>query len=140
MKALVVEDNTDVSAMLKHFLELEGCGVEVAGTGSEALSLWWEAVNDGEPFELIFMDFALPGPEGMDGLEVTRRVRSAEEATGIRAAYVCGYTAHEQNLKSPGAVRRAGFNKLLIKSGSVDEAGALRAVVAEAKDGREAEK
>jgi CheY-like chemotaxis protein len=133
MKCLVVEDSTDVSLMLKQFLTMEGCEVTVAGTGSEGLSLWWDAVDRGEPFRLIFMDFALPGPGGLDGLEVTRRIRSAEESTGVKASYICGYTAHPQNVKSPGAAKRAGFDKVLVKAGSVDEVGSLRAVVAEAR-------
>jgi two-component system sensor histidine kinase BarA len=132
MKALVVEDSTDVALMLKQFLVTEGCEVAVAATGSEGLSLWWGAVDEGEPFTLIFMDFALPGPGGLDGLEVTRRIRSAEENTGVKPSYICGYTAHPQNVKSPGAVRRAGLDKLLIKADG-DVASAIKEVVGEAR-------
>lgn len=136
LPVLVVEDNPDVAEMLEHFFKSEGCHVERAGTGAAALAAYWSAVGEGRPHELIMLDFMLPGEDGMDGLAVARRIRAAEREAGKREAYICGYTAHADAIRAPGAVRRAGLDKFLIKSSNADEMAALRGVVLEALEKR----
>ncbi|MGJ5814195.1 response regulator [Paludibaculum fermentans] len=68
-RVLVVEDNTVNQRLVRRMLERLGCEVEVAGDGHEALRKAQAAT-----FDLIFMDWRLPG---MDGLETTRLLRQA---------------------------------------------------------------
>ena len=137
LHVLVVEDNSDVAAMLEIFFKGQGCAVERAGTAAAALSTYWQAVDRGEPHELILLDFMLPGEDGMDGLAVARRIRTAEKEAGRREVYICGYTAHAEAIKAPGAVRRAGLDKFLVKASGDDEMAALRGVLLEALEKRE---
>lgn len=68
LKVLIVEDETQVARLIELELNYEGYQVEIANDGKEALS----KVEDFKP-DLIVLDWMLPE---MDGLEVTRRIRS----------------------------------------------------------------
>jgi DNA-binding response OmpR family regulator len=67
-KILVVDDEEDLLELLRFNLSGEGFSVTCAATGEEAL----EKVKEEAP-DLILLDLMLPG---MDGLQVTRRLKS----------------------------------------------------------------
>lgn len=64
---LVVEDNDANQYVAKVLLESLGCTVTIASSGMRALQLVQEV-----QFDLVFMDFQLPG---MDGVETCKRMR-----------------------------------------------------------------
>lgn len=68
MNVLVVEDSRSISHLIKAFVNDLGHDVAVAATGEEALQLF-----DPDTIDLVLMDIALPG---IDGYEVTRRIRT----------------------------------------------------------------
>ena len=70
---LIVEDEADLSEMLRYNLEAEGFRVVAAASGDEAV----ERIRDGVP-DLILLDWMLPG---MSGIELCRRWRAKEETT-----------------------------------------------------------
>ncbi len=72
-KVLVVEDDRDIALLVGTHLEDIGCDVSMAVRGEDALEL----LEDGA-FDLVVLDLMLPG---IDGFEVTRRLRSAREYT-----------------------------------------------------------
>ncbi|WP_128380571.1 response regulator [Streptomyces cavernae] len=69
-RVLVIEDDPDVSALLKRHLSGLGCQVSVADSGEQGLDL---AFTD--PPDMMIIDILLPG---IDGREVIRRLRADE--------------------------------------------------------------
>ena len=72
---LVAEDDEDILALVVFDLEDEGYEVLTARNGKEAISLAFDRLPD-----LILLDVAMPG---LDGYEVTRRLRADESTRGI---------------------------------------------------------
>lgn len=68
LKVLIVEDESQVARLIELELSYEGYQVEIARNGKEAL----DKVEEFKP-DLIVLDWVLPE---IDGLEVTRRIRS----------------------------------------------------------------
>jgi two-component system response regulator MprA len=68
---LVVDDDARIVAALKRALHYEGCSVDVALDGPEAL-----ARAASRPPDLVVLDIMLPG---IDGMEVCRRLRAADD-------------------------------------------------------------
>jgi len=65
---LIVDDEAEIRESLQTLLEMEGYAVETAGSGEDGL------VHIGEhPFDLILLDLALPG---RNGLEILSEIRA----------------------------------------------------------------
>ncbi|MFQ5829007.1 MAG: response regulator [Candidatus Methylomirabilia bacterium] len=86
---LVVDDEEDICQLFLRSLALEGFEVAAVGSGPEAL-----AVVDREPPDLIILDLALPG---MDGIETLRRIRErgVDSKVLILTAYGTAQRARE---------------------------------------------
>jgi DNA-binding response OmpR family regulator len=74
-RILVVEDNETLAFGLKSNLEFEGWNVQIAADGSDALA----AATAFDP-DLILLDLALPG---IDGMELLRLWRTNDRITRI---------------------------------------------------------
>ena len=72
MRALVVEDEVDLAALVGSYLERDGFEVALAHDGSEAVTVAREVDPD-----VIVLDLGLPG---LDGVEVCRQVRTFSDA------------------------------------------------------------
>jgi CheY-like chemotaxis protein len=81
---LVVDDIADNSFLLQTILESEGYIVEVADSGRTALDKI--AVN---PPDLVLLDVMMPG---MNGFEVTKRIRQNPDLPFIPIILVTGYS------------------------------------------------
>jgi CheY-like chemotaxis protein len=80
---LVVDDNPTNVKLIKFLLEKRGYRVLVAGNASEALV----QLETHDP-KLILMDLQLPG---IDGLELTRRIKARPHARSIPIVAVTAY-------------------------------------------------
>ncbi len=67
IKLLIVDDNESHRLMLKAVLSEEGCRINEAGDGKEAVALVEE--ND---FDLILMDIRMAGMSGIDALKIIK--------------------------------------------------------------------
>lgn len=70
-KILIIEDDSNISALERDYLEANGFSVETAADGTSGLQT---ALKD--DFSLILLDIMLPGT---DGLEVCRRIREKKD-------------------------------------------------------------
>jgi CheY-like chemotaxis protein len=111
-RILLVEDNPINALLARTLLTREGCRVDQAGGGEEALA----ALTVGG-YDLILMDMRMPG---MSGLEATRRVRSLGVRTPVVALTA---NAFEEDRH---ACLAAGMDDFLVKPLTPD---ALRAAL-----------
>lgn len=72
VRILLVEDEPSISGFVRRGLIFEGFDVEIVADGRQAIDI----IRDTPP-DLLILDLMLPG---IDGIEVTRRVRNAEQA------------------------------------------------------------
>jgi signal transduction histidine kinase/CheY-like chemotaxis protein len=112
LRVLLAEDNSINAILARALLEREGCHVECAANGFEAVS----AARQG-PHDLILMDVRMPA---MDGIQASRILR-AEGYTGSIVALTAD--AFEDDRRACLAV---GMDDFLTKP---LEAGALKAIL-----------
>lgn len=72
---LVVDDEPAIADVLSLYLSRDGFTVRVARSGTEA----WEVIRSWQP-DAVVLDVGLPG---MDGTEVCRRMRAADDWTPV---------------------------------------------------------
>jgi len=77
-RVLIVEDEAHLATGIRFNLELEGYEVALAADGAQALELLTAGPRGA--FDLILLDVMLPG---MDGFELTRRLRQGGDYTPI---------------------------------------------------------
>lgn len=118
-RVLVVEDNRTNQLVARKMLERLGCVVTLAASGQEGI----EAIR-GEPYDLVFMDWHMPG---MNGLEATCEVRAWEVAEARERMPIIALTANAMD----GDANRcldAGMDGYLAKPVNMD---GLASVLAE---------
>ena len=69
-RVLVVDDEPQIRAVLRAYLETEGFAVTDAATGADALRLTMDA---SDPPDLVLLDIGLPDLDGLDVLTTLRR-------------------------------------------------------------------
>jgi signal transduction histidine kinase len=102
-RVLVVDDNEDSAETLALALQLEGCDVETAHGGQEALEL-------AERFlpEMVLLDIGMPG---MDGYEVARSIRAQPWGADMLLVAQTGWGQEEDRRRT----REAGFDAHMTK-------------------------
>jgi CheY-like chemotaxis protein len=102
-KVLIIEDSWDIGESLKLLIQMEGYEVVVANSGFDGCQ---KAQN--EKPDLILMDLSLPD---LDGIGVTRRIRSSPETSDIPIVCVSSYAEGRE-----AEVLAAGCNEVLSKT------------------------
>jgi len=99
-RVLVVEDEAEVRSLVSRILRQEGCAVEVARNGREALGVL-DAFTSG--FDLLITDVVMPG---MSGIELADAVR--KKYPGVNVLLMSGYALTEIEQRG-GLPAKAGF-------------------------------
>ena len=110
-RVLVVDDDDSIRETFQYHLERAGYQVTTAESAEEALGLMAEA----EP-RIVITDIRM---QGMDGLELLRRIRAASPETDVLVI-----TAHE-DMQSASAAMREGAYDYLVKPLDLDRIEAL---------------
>jgi two-component system, sensor histidine kinase and response regulator len=103
IKVLVVDDNATSRTIFKEMLESFTFDVHLTASGEEALS---ELQSAEKPFELVVMDWKMPG---MDGIETARRIKSHRNLTNIPAIIMVTAYGREEVMRLSDKVGLEGF-------------------------------
>ncbi|GAD63329.1 hypothetical protein PA6_021_00250 [Aquipseudomonas alcaligenes NBRC 14159] len=107
-RVLVVDDNDSARQVLRDMLESMSFRVTAVASGKAALQQVQEAALSHEPFELLVLDWQMPG---MDGLETARRVRELGLQPPPHLLMVTAYGREEVML----GAERVGIEDVLLK-------------------------
>ena len=105
MHVLVVDDAPDVREYFLNFSQSIGLNCEVAASGAEACELMER--NKDTPFNIVFADWKMPG---MDGIELTRRIK---DNYGAKAVVIMISAAQWSDISEEA--RAAGVDSFLAK-------------------------
>jgi DNA-binding NtrC family response regulator len=117
---LVVDDEIQISDLLRDFLTQEGYQVLTAANGVEAISLGRE-----NRLDLALLDLKMPG---MDGIEVFQKLREVKKDIGV--IILTGYGT----LKTAKQAMRLGAHDYLTKPFDL---GLVKSVIREALERKE---
>jgi signal transduction histidine kinase/DNA-binding response OmpR family regulator/HPt (histidine-containing phosphotransfer) domain-containing protein len=107
-RALVVDDNDHARAVILDMLEGMTFSTAEANCGAAAVEEVRLAAQQGRPFDIVYLDWRMPG---MDGIETARQIRSLGLACAPMLLMVTAY-GREEMLKEAG---RAGIDNVLVK-------------------------
>ncbi len=93
LRVLVVDDNVTAREIMQQLTKNLFFEVEIVSSGEEALELVRSADQAKKPFQLIFMDWKMPG---MDGIETFRAIKEDDDLnTSPRMVLVTAYDRDE---------------------------------------------
>ena len=108
LKALVVDDNASARQILSETLESFTLKVTAVESGERAIEALEGATTE-KPYDLVLMDWRMPG---MDGIEATRRIKRSETLREIpHVLMVTAYGREEVRAQASAA----GVDAFLIK-------------------------
>jgi len=111
LAVLVAEDNEINALLARALLHRLGHSPTVVANGALALEAFTAAAQAGAPYDLVLMDVHMPE---LDGLEATRRIRTAEAARGLPRTRIVALTANAFG-EDRDACLAAGMDEFLVK-------------------------
>ncbi|UCE51573.1 MAG: response regulator [Desulfobacterales bacterium] len=108
LNVLVVDDNATSRQILQDLLESFSFKVTQAASGEEGLEEI-EKASDSEPFDLVMMDWKMPG---MDGIEVSKRIKNHPRLNKIPAIVLVTAYSREEIIQK---AEHAGLEGFLLK-------------------------
>ncbi|MFA9215839.1 MAG: response regulator [Sphingomonadaceae bacterium] len=111
LRVLVVDDNASAREIFLSMLNSMQFQAVAADSGPRALALAAAAWRDGQPFNIVLMDWQMPG---MNGLDAVRAMRREAEQAGAEAPSFIMVTAYNRDLLMEEA-RDAAIDAMLNK-------------------------
>ena len=120
-KILVMDDEEFIRDVAIQMLSMIGYEVSVANDGNQAIEMYSQAQQSGEPFDTVIMDLTIPG--GMGGKEAIQKLRKLDP--NVKALVSSGYS----NDPIMSNFRDYGFQGMVKKPYRIqDMSDALRSV------------
>jgi two-component system, sensor histidine kinase and response regulator len=101
-RLLIVDDNASARRILEAWTQSFGMDVETAHDGLQALALASAARDAGRPFDLVLLDWKMPG---LDGIKTACRLRDSHPESPPEIMMVTGFSREE----ALGAASHAGL-------------------------------
>ncbi|OBI82007.1 response regulator [Mycobacterium asiaticum] len=108
-RALVVDDSATAREVLAGMLTYMTFRVDTVTRGEDALDRVAAADRSGEPYDVVFLDWSMPG--GIDGIETARRMAALPLTAQPRRVMVTAY-GHAEVIQEAGV---AGIQATLVK-------------------------
>src|ERR1700758_1501604 len=108
-RLLVIDDNAQAREVLSSMLESMTFKVEEAPSGQEGIELVRQAAERGEPYDAVFVDWQMPG---MDGIEAARRILALPSLSPPPHLVMVTAYGREEVLKQ---AEETSFESVLIK-------------------------
>ncbi len=105
MRVLVVDDNAVSRKILSDTLESFSFEVSLAASGEEGLREWEDALEE-RPYDLVLMDWKMPG---MNGIETLRRIKNHPGATQIPMIIMITAYDREEIMRQADQIGLDGF-------------------------------
>jgi PAS domain S-box-containing protein len=108
MRVMVVDDNETSREILSRALESFSFNADAMESAAQAFEALDHAREEGRPYELVLMDWRMPG---MDGLEASRRIKAQPGAPPPHVLMITAF-GREEVLQQ---AREAGLDAFLVK-------------------------
>jgi signal transduction histidine kinase/DNA-binding response OmpR family regulator/HPt (histidine-containing phosphotransfer) domain-containing protein len=106
MRVMVVDDSPGARDALVEMLDGFGIHADAVASGEESLARLAQAVRDGEPYQVVLMDYMMPG---WDGVETIRRIRADARFAAPPAILMVSACTREGVLQQEGELPQCGF-------------------------------
>jgi len=106
LRALVVDDNETAREVLSSMLSSLKIKVDTANDGLSALDCLAAATQQGEPYDVVLLDWIMPG---IDGIETARRIKANESYAKLPAMLMVTANGREEAIVEAGRVGLDGF-------------------------------
>jgi two-component system, sensor histidine kinase and response regulator len=103
---LVVDDSSNTRHSLVAVLRANGLEAKAVSSGEEALTALAAWSQVGEPFDLVLMDWRLPG---MNGIETSRRIKASQSLSKIPAIVIVSVFERNEVLSELNGLELEGF-------------------------------
>lgn len=108
-RVLVIDDNASAREILCAMLKQFGMQTDQAETGESGLDMLQQAAASGKPYEIILLDWLMPG---MDGIETAQAINTSPLPEGIPSVLMVTAGSHE---KLAVQAEKVGLEHILTK-------------------------
>ncbi|MCC6070919.1 response regulator [Massilia sp. GCM10020059] len=105
-RVMVVDDSATARDALVEMLASLGVTAHAASSGEQSLAMLARAVEAGEPYEVVLMDYMMPG---WDGVETIRRIHSDQRFAAPPAILMVSASTRDAVLQNEGEVPLHAF-------------------------------
>jgi len=103
---LIVDDSENARDVLIAMLTANGLAARAVSSGEEALAAITRASEGGQPFDLVLMDWRMPG---IDGIEASRRIKAQRTISRIPAVLMVSAFEREEAMSGAASHELDGF-------------------------------